>query len=86
MPCTEATRVISESFDRRLPWRLRAAIGVHQLSCRGCRRYRRQIEALRAALSRRLHESGDVPSIESAGLPPEVRERMRQAIRDASHD
>ena len=86
MPCTQATRLISESLDRELPLRLRIAIRVHQLSCSGCRRYRRQIEALRAALARRLRNGAGLPSEEAAGLSPEARQRIKTVLRDAPRE
>jgi len=84
MPCTRATQLISESLDRELPWRLRAAIRVHQFTCRSCRRFRTQIEALRAALARRLEAEGGTPAPQTPGLSADARERIRDALRDAS--
>jgi hypothetical protein len=86
MPCTQATRVISESLDRRLPWRLRTAIRVHQWTCKGCRRFRRHIEALRAALARKLREPGALPLADEPSLSNAARERIRQRLRDADID
>ena len=85
MPCSEATRVISESLDRRLPWRLRAAIRAHQWTCTGCRRFRRQIEMLRSALARRLRESEMLLTTELS-LSNEARERIRKLLHDAGDD
>lgn len=86
MPCTQATRLISESLDRGLPWRLRVAVRVHQLSCGSCRRFRSQIEALRSALARRLEEEGGTPTAAGAGLSDEARERMRRALRESAEE
>lgn len=49
MNCHEATRVLSEAQDRPLRFTERCALRVHLLYCRGCRRFRRQLDFLRRA-------------------------------------
>jgi hypothetical protein len=81
-PCREFSRLASESLDRDLTALERFALGTHTLYCAGCRRYRRQVALLRAAM-RRLAGSLDDPSFELPGpdLPPEARERIESALR-----
>ncbi len=79
-PCRDMTALISASLDQRLPWSQRWAFRLHILYCTSCRRYRRQVEALRAGL-RRLGEAirtgGDATG---PALAPVARERIHKAI------
>jgi hypothetical protein len=47
--CREATRLISQSMDARLPWHRRLAMRIHLLYCVWCRRYADQLQLLRKA-------------------------------------
>jgi hypothetical protein len=47
--CRQATRLISQSFDAKLPWHRRLAMRVHLLYCVWCRRYAAQLQFLRRA-------------------------------------
>lgn len=49
LTCKQATRLASESFDRRLAWRERLGLRVHLLLCVACARFARQIRFLREA-------------------------------------
>lgn len=49
MHCKHATRLLSDAQDRQLPWQERLALHGHLLICRGCRRFRQQIDFLRQA-------------------------------------
>jgi hypothetical protein len=77
--CEEASRLISESFDRTLPFRLRLALRVHLFFCRACRRFRRQLFFVQRAVQE-LHvdidRAGSLPS-----LSHQTRQRMKQALR-----
>lgn len=81
--CREVTRLGSDALDRSLPFGQRLAVRFHLLICVWCRRYLRQIVFLRRAVRSRpdtLTEGG--PSLDSPGLSPEARERIRRAVRD----
>jgi len=47
--CREATRLISQSMDAKLPWHRRWALKGHLLYCIWCRRYDAQVQILRKA-------------------------------------
>ncbi len=83
MPCSAATRVISESLERRPEWHLRAAVRLHQLTCRSCRRFRRQLELLKAALARRAAGAEPPAAEPAATLSAEARMRIRQSLSEA---
>lgn len=80
LKCEESTRLVSESLDQELPWGERWAVRLHAVSCRACRRYRRQLLFLREAARRRANEMVD--ALDSAGptLSPEARDRIRRAL------
>lgn len=73
LSCDDVTRLVSQSYERELSWRERAAMRVHLWYCVGCRRFRRQLALLHAALMRR-REQADVR------LSPAARERLRRAL------
>jgi predicted anti-sigma-YlaC factor YlaD len=79
--CREAMIMFSRSLDRP-PGRVdRVIFAIHLLHCPACRRSRRQISLLVAALRRssRRHAGDSTEAI--PGLPPEVRERIKRALR-----
>ena len=50
--CRDASRLMSEAMDRKLPLWQRLALALHLAICDGCRNARRQMHALRAAVAR----------------------------------
>jgi hypothetical protein len=76
--CNEASRLSSESLDHSLSRADLIAWRLHLLACRSCRRDRRDILLLRQ-ISRQASEPVEVPG---SVLPDQVRERIRQSIKD----
>jgi hypothetical protein len=71
------------SLDQDRPlWEL-LTVNAHQRYCPGCRRFRRQMRSLGGALgrARARRESGD--KLPGLFLPPDVRERIKAALRSA---
>jgi hypothetical protein len=82
-PCREMSTLASAAFDERLPWPQRWAYRLHLLYCTACRRYRKQILALRLGLRRigvalRADDPGAGPALSAA-----ARERIARALRSA---
>ncbi len=79
LSCREASRLVSEGLDHNLPWAQRLSLRLHLMMCRGCSRFRRQIEGL----DRFVRRHPDLPErIEpEATLPAEARERIKAAAR-----
>ncbi|MDP2644941.1 MAG: hypothetical protein Q8P24_08375 [Desulfobacterales bacterium] len=69
-------------MDHRLPLYQRMLIRMHLLMCRYCARFRRQLMFLRD-LCRSRHLNEHFPDA-SVAMPPEVRERIRQAVKSWS--
>jgi hypothetical protein len=75
--CREATRLISESLDRRLTLRERISLRVHLFVCKICTRYRQQVLFIRETL--RLYEAAeDCPA--PVSLSPETRDRIKRLL------
>lgn len=84
LSCDEATRLTSAAMDRPLSSVERIGLRLHYLCCRFCRRYRRQLNLLRQLLRRRdAHIAADA-DLSTLQLAPEVRERIRGALRGNS--
>lgn len=57
--CQDASRLASESLDRRLCLYEKLALRLHQGVCWSCRQFERQIRLLRDAANRLQPTSGD---------------------------
>ena len=79
--CHAMTRLISRAQDDTLPGFVRGKMGLHFLTCAGCRRYAEQLGFLRGALHR-LSESAE--GIPAQPLPLQARARMKQMLREQS--
>jgi hypothetical protein len=83
LKCEESTRLVSESMDHDLTPAKRWAVRLHAISCRSCRRFRKQIDFIRHAIAQRADLDG--AELESApGLSRVARARIVRAIADHS--
>jgi len=79
LQCREVTELYSESMDRSLPVGQRLSLWAHFSICKWCTLYKRQLQFIRLALRQNPDRlMGQEPS---AGLSPEARERLKQALR-----
>lgn len=79
LTCREASMLVSQSIERRLPWRSRVALRLHLLACAACTQFKRQAELIHRAAreyARRLPAAADL------GLSEAARERLRRAVAD----
>ncbi len=77
LTCRQAAGLLSHHLDRRLPAHERAALALHLVTCRSCRRYRGQLATLRRALAL----IASVPAYPStARLSPPATARIRAAL------
>ena len=79
--CRQLVPVMSQSLERPLSLRERAAMKIHLWVCIWCVRYLEQLHFMREALRAR----GQQPADEDAGpegvsLPAEAHERLRRAL------
>jgi len=78
--CKEATRLVSESLDRKLPFHQRIGIRVHLFMCKFCSRYEKQLMFLRKASRIQTMHDEDTESYMS--LPPEARKCIKNFLND----
>ena len=52
--CKEASRLLSQAMDQKLPLWDRARLRLHLAACDACRNFSRQLEFLRRAVARLL--------------------------------
>jgi hypothetical protein len=80
LSCEEVSRLVSESMDRRLPFRQRFATRLHLLMCSLCSQFGRQLQFLRDA-AHSFGEAGEEGAISAnARLSPEARARIKEAL------
>lgn len=79
-PCREHAKRIDRALDARLTPGEAFGLRLHLLYCRGCRRFRQQVAAIRALASREGESirTGDP-------MPADVRGRLDAALRHAAH-
>ena len=76
--CDESERLISQALDEPLAWPQRSAVRMHFISCKYCRRFRKQVELIREASRRTTDAAIDITSLK---ISPEARQRIMDAIR-----
>ncbi len=72
LPCEEAARIMSDGMDRALTRVERIALRAHLISCRSCKRFRKQLTVIDAAAKATSEE-----------MPDDVRERIRSNVKDS---
>jgi hypothetical protein len=77
LSCKEVSLLLSKACDQDLPWRQRLAVRLHLLYCRGCVRFAKHLQLLRAA-GRRLAQSDSQAG--TATLSIMARNRIRAAL------
>jgi hypothetical protein len=54
LTCHQATRLLSEAQDRKLPLKEKLPLKLHLMMCSGCANFRQQMDFLRQAARRYL--------------------------------
>ena len=79
--CRQATRLISQSLDTKLPWHRRLQMKVHLLYCVWCRRYAAQLKFLRRATRELPPEALDAAPQK---LSSEEKEQMNARLQESA--
>jgi len=80
--CRQATRLISQSLDAKLPWHRRLAMKVHLLYCVWCRRYAAQLKFLRRATRELPSEAVDAaPQKLSSEEKEQMNSRLQESVK-----
>jgi hypothetical protein len=81
--CQTASRLASESLDRRLSFSERWALRLHTLICRSCRRFARQLHVLRGAVGRMPDQWRDRVEQQLVQLSPERKQEIKRLLTDS---
>lgn len=81
LSCKEASRLVSESLDHKLPLRQRVALRIHLLMCKFCTQYRKQLLMLRDLAQHSFYLEDMEPQVT---LPKEARERIQHSLKQLS--
>jgi len=79
--CDVITRKISESMDHPISFRDRFRIRFHILFCAFCKRYRRQLMAIRDMLEKNRGRLEDEDATDTPVLSPDAKERIKHSLR-----
>ena len=77
--CKQASELLSQGMDEKLPWRKSWALGIHLLVCDGCSNFISQITFLRKV----LQQHRECSQCDSLHLSDEARQRIVKALEDA---
>lgn len=77
LSCKEVSVLLSRACDQRLSWRVRLAVRLHLLYCRGCAQLGKQLQFLRIAGQRFSDQLDTVPQ---QRLPEDARRRIRASL------
>jgi Putative zinc-finger len=80
MNCRQATRLVSQAMDTKLPWHQRLAVRIHLLYCVWCRRYAAQLQLLRKAAKQLPKEELDTSAQK---LSDDAKKRMCMRLNEA---
>lgn len=81
LSCREASRLVADGLDHKLPWTRRLSLWMHLAMCGACARFRRQLVGLDRLVRRRVRDNELIEP--EAHLRPEVRDRIKAAARHA---
>lgn len=77
LSCKQVSLLLSKACDQELAWRVRLAVRLHLLYCRGCTQFEKHLQVLRAA-GLRLAQSDSLPG--GTKLSATARNRIRAAL------
>ncbi len=80
LSCKETTELLSRAQDERLSFTERMGVRIHLWMCHLCRGYEKQLRFIRKA-TERLAQGSAHDDEAATSLPPEARERVKEALR-----
>lgn len=81
--CREVSKLVSESMERKLPFRQRMAVWMHLALCRMCAGFARQMQLLRRAAHEHPERLTREATDSDVTLPAAARERIKATLRNA---
>ena len=80
LSCEETSELLSRAQDERLTFTERMGVRIHLLMCHLCRGYEKQLRFIRKATESLAQGSAHDDEV-ATSLPPEARERIKDALR-----
>ena len=80
--CDKIAELVSQGMDGPLSRPQRWAIRVHCWYCTACRRFRRQVLALREAIGKHTDQLQNLAPPPAEGLSLEAKQRLRRLIQE----
>jgi len=80
LTCKDASKLMSQSFDRRLGLMEKAGLRFHLLICKSCHLANRQLDFLHQLCKRIAAKPEDIVSLQP-GLSAEAQERIVKELR-----
>ena len=80
MSCKEASQLVSESLDHKLPLHKLVGLKMHLTMCSMCRRFARQLRILRQAVGIFAEMEADLDRPSEIELSPEAKARIVGAL------
>lgn len=77
--CKQASELVSQSFDRPLPWTKRWQLKFHLMICKLCARFFTQMQAMHQAAH---HLQDKIESDESITLSDSAKQKIREQLKD----
>ena len=78
--CKEATGLVSDSMEEKLPWKSKLGLAMHLLMCKWCRRFKQQVRQIRTLIRKTQTEVDSVTTHPPVTLSDSARERMEKAL------
>ncbi|TCV85168.1 zf-HC2 domain-containing protein [Sulfurirhabdus autotrophica] len=79
LTCKDASKLLSQSFDRNLTLTEKISMKLHLLICNACSKVDQQLAFLHKAGKKLASEPEDIPSSQP-GLTPEAQERILEEL------
>lgn len=80
--CREVSQLVSESLEHKLPVRKRIAVWTHNIMCRFCFGFARQLRLVHRVVRDHPERLEPDPASRDAQLPDHARERIKSILRN----
>ena len=83
LTCSDVSKLVSESLEQRLPRRKRIAVWAHNVLCRFCFGFARQLRLLDRAIRDHPERLEPDPASSDGRLSDDARERIKSILRNS---
>jgi len=78
LTCREATQLVSEAMDHKLPLSRTFELKMHMFMCKFCSRFKKQVLSIRHVIQENAHLMDD--DVVQDALSPDVKEHLRHLL------